>query len=96
MPPQQTNIIFGAFPKREVARQAVVPGRSVPGPIKRIWLALREWYARRSARVSLNELSDRELTDIGLTRAEVGQLTPRGAIDRLGDGATYLWSRGPI
>ncbi|WP_373565261.1 DUF1127 domain-containing protein [Bradyrhizobium sp. YCK136] len=42
----------------------------------------------------MQDLSDRELMDIGLTRGEIDYLTPERAIDRLRDGTTGLWGRG--
>ena len=41
-------------------------------------------------------LSDRQLTDIGLTRDEIDYIAPQVAIDRLRDSTTYLWSRSVI
>ncbi|WP_246669158.1 DUF1127 domain-containing protein [Bradyrhizobium sp. USDA 3456] len=43
--------------------------------------------------VTLQDLSDRELMDIGLTRGEVDYFTPEREIDVLRDSATDLWSR---
>jgi len=42
----------------------------------------------------LQDLSDRELMDIGLTRGEIDSLAPERAIDRLRDNARTLWGRG--
>jgi hypothetical protein len=42
----------------------------------------------------LQDLSDRELMDIGLTRSEIDYLTPQRAIDALRDNTRYLWNRG--
>ncbi|MGL3108301.1 DUF1127 domain-containing protein [Bradyrhizobium sp. BR 1432] len=47
-------------------------------------------------RLTLQELSDRELRDIGLTRSEIDYVTPERAIETLRDSATQLWSRGVI
>ena len=70
------------------------PGASTPsllGLLKRAWLA---FLARRqSSRLALQDLSDRELRDIGLTRGEVDYLSPQRAIDNLRDGTRYLWNR---
>ena len=35
---------------------------------------LQAWFERRSVAAELNALSDRELADIGLSRAELGQV----------------------
>ncbi|EJN07653.1 hypothetical protein PMI42_07668 [Bradyrhizobium sp. YR681] len=65
---------------------------SVLGLLRRSWLAFRQ--RRRSPRLALQDLSDRELLDIGLTRGEVDGLTPQRSIDRLRDNTRYLLSRG--
>jgi uncharacterized protein YjiS (DUF1127 family) len=65
---------------------------SVLGLLKRYWRAYQE--RRQSLRATLQDLSDRELMDIGLTRAEIDYITPQRAIDTLRDRTTYLWSRG--
>ncbi|UFZ06238.1 DUF1127 domain-containing protein [Bradyrhizobium ontarionense] len=70
--------------------------RSVSSLLDRYWRAYQERRRRRSLRASLYGLSDRELTDIGVTRAEIDYIAARPAIDRLRDGATDPWlpSRG--
>ncbi|CCE09238.1 conserved hypothetical protein [Bradyrhizobium sp. STM 3843] len=77
------------------------PAVSAPGILslfKRCWRALQERRQRQSLRASLYDLcdlSDRELMDIGLTRAEIDFIAPHRAIDRLRDRMTYPWlSRG--
>ncbi|MBW7963495.1 DUF1127 domain-containing protein [Bradyrhizobium sp. BR 10261] len=60
------------------------------GLLKRAWLA---FLARRqNPQPALQDLSDRELMDIGLTRGEVDYLSPQRAIDKLRDSTMYLWS----
>ena len=66
--------------------------RSVLGLLKQAWLA---FLARRqNPRLTVHDLSDRELLDIGLTRGEVDYLSPQRAIDNLLDRTRYLWNRG--
>jgi uncharacterized protein YjiS (DUF1127 family) len=60
----------------------------------RYWRAFQERRQRQSLRATLQDLSDRELMDIGLTRSEIDYLTPQRAIDRLRERTTYLWGRG--
>jgi len=75
-----------------------LPNKEAGGPrtagvlslLKRVWLAFRR---RQNGQLTLQDLSDRELSDIGLTRAEVDYLSPQRAIDTLRDSAAYLWSR---
>jgi len=65
---------------------------SVLGLLKRYWRAYQE--RRQSLRATLQDLSDRELMDIGLTRGEIDYLTPERAIDTLRDNTRYFWGRG--
>lgn len=81
-----------ALPDKDAAGPAAASTRSVLGLLRRVWLAFQE--RRRNQRVTLQDLSDRELMDIGLTRSEIDYLTPQRAIDRLRDSTRYLWNRG--
>jgi uncharacterized protein YjiS (DUF1127 family) len=65
--------------------------RSVLGLLKGYWRAFQEQRQRQRLRASLHDLSDRELTDIGVTRAEIDCIATHRAIDRLRDG---ILSRG--
>ncbi|SFQ16882.1 protein of unknown function [Bradyrhizobium sp. Ghvi] len=66
--------------------------RSLLGLLKQAWLAFLE--RRQGPQLTLQDLSDRELMDIGLTRGEVDYLSPQRAIDDLKDSTRYLWNRG--
>ncbi|MGY8706175.1 DUF1127 domain-containing protein [Bradyrhizobium sp. 18BD] len=66
--------------------------RSVLGLLKRYWSAFQQ--RRQGQQRSLQDLSDRELRDIGLTRGEIDYLTPQRAVDTLRDSTRHLWSRG--
>ncbi|MBR0777000.1 DUF1127 domain-containing protein [Bradyrhizobium diazoefficiens] len=61
----------------------------VLGLLRQYWRAFRE----RRPRLSLHDLSDRELMDIGLTRGEIDSISPQRTIDTLRDGMTHPWSR---
>lgn len=78
----------GALPDKDAAGSAAP---DVCGLLKRAWLAFQE--RRRNPQLTLRDLSDRELMDIGLTRGELDYLTPRRSIDKLRDRTWYLWSR---
>ncbi|MET4261154.1 uncharacterized protein YjiS (DUF1127 family) [Bradyrhizobium sp. S3.12.5] len=82
-----------ALRDKDAAGPAGASTPSVPGLLRRYWLAFQERRRRRSLRVNLHELSDRELMDIGLTRGQIDYLTPQRAIDTLRDSTIYLWSR---
>jgi uncharacterized protein YjiS (DUF1127 family) len=89
MPPQQTNI------SSETERDAAGRGLDlsiVLSLLRRSWRAFQEWRPR--SRVTLQDLSDRELMDIGLTRGEIDSIAPERAIERLRDNARTLWGRG--
>ncbi|WP_375313674.1 DUF1127 domain-containing protein [Bradyrhizobium sp. A5] len=89
MPPQQSNISSGI--ERDAARLRLDLS-VVLSPLRRYWRAFQE--RRQRSRVNLQDLNDRELMDIGLTRGEIDYITPERAIDALRDRATGLWSRG--
>jgi uncharacterized protein YjiS (DUF1127 family) len=40
--------------------------------------SLKSWRARRAAQAELNNLSDRELADIGVTRQQIPEVIVRG------------------
>jgi uncharacterized protein YjiS (DUF1127 family) len=70
--------------------------RGVVDWLGRCWRAFQERRHREGLRVTLQELSDRQLMDIGVTRAEIDYIAAHRAIDRLRDSTTNLWimSRG--
>ena len=79
-----------ALSDKNAAKPSAASTRSVLGLLRRYWRAFRQ--RRQGPR--LQDLSDRELKDIGLTRGEIDYLTPQRAIDTLRNSATYLWSGG--
>lgn len=91
MPPQLTNSICET--EGDAARRGLNPS-IVLSPLKRYWRAFLQ--RRQGQRVTLQDLSDRELMDIGLTRGEIDYFTPERAIDRLRDRAADPWGRGVI
>ena len=76
------------------AGPAAASTRGVLGLLKRAWLALLE--RRQNSRLTVQDLTDRELMDIGLTRGEVDYLSPQRAIDHLRDSTRHLWNRGGL
>ena len=65
--------------------------------LKRWWGAFRAHRRRQRLRVSLHDLSDRQLMDIGMTRGEIDYTASHRGIDqRGGSTTTLLWitSRG--
>lgn len=48
------------------------------------WGALLKWRQRETLRARLNDLSDRELRDIGIARGEVDYVASNGSADPRG------------
>jgi uncharacterized protein YjiS (DUF1127 family) len=82
----------GALSKKDAAGLTAAMMRSVLGLLERYWRAFQEQRHRESLRATLQDLSDRELMDIGVTRAEIDYIAPHRAIDRLRDSTAHLWS----
>ena len=80
-----------AFSEKEAAGPPVAPTPSVLSLLQEYWRAFRKRRQRKRSCVSLHELSDRDLKDIGLTPGDVDYIVARRAIERLRDGAMYLW-----
>ncbi|MEZ2146667.1 DUF1127 domain-containing protein [Bradyrhizobium sp. DN5] len=80
--------------EKDTAGPAASSAQSVLGLLKQCWRAFQRRRQRQGLRVTLQELSDRELMDIGLTRSEIDYITSQRAIDALRDRAMHLWSRG--
>lgn len=88
MPPQLTNIspeIEGGAARRGLDLTTVL------SLLKRYWRVFQQ--QRQGQRVTLHDLSDRELMDIGLTRSEIDYFTSARALDRLRDRALDPWGR---
>jgi len=56
--------------------------------LARHWAAFREWRKRAGLRANLNDLSDRELMDMGTTRGEIDYIVSNPSIDPLGARST--------
>ena len=85
-----------ALSEKDAAGPPAASTRSVLSLLRGYWRPFQEWRQRRGRRASLYDLSDRELMDIGVTRAEIDCIAAHRAIDRLREGTTHLWvlSRG--
>lgn len=57
----------------------MMPLNQTQGPFARIAEALRVWKHRRDTRAELMRLSERELNDIGLIRADIDAVVSRNA-----------------
>lgn len=56
-------------------RQTAAPVGDESGLFRKAWRAVQQWRDRRALRAFLDDLSDRELWDIGITRGEIDYLT---------------------
>jgi uncharacterized protein YjiS (DUF1127 family) len=83
-----------ALSEKNAAGPPAAPTRSVLGLLRQSWRAFQQRRQRERLRVALQHLSDRELMDIGLTRAEIDYIVPERAIDTLRDSTRYLLNRG--
>jgi uncharacterized protein YjiS (DUF1127 family) len=84
-----------AFSEKEAAGPPAALTRSVLSLLRGYWRAFQERRQRERLRVSLHDLSDRALMDIGVTPGDIDYIEAHRAIERLRDGTTYLWwSRG--
>lgn len=81
-----------AFSEKEAGPPAAST-RSVLSLLKRYWRAFQERRQRDRLRVSLHDLSDRELMDIGLTAGDIDYIVAHRALERLRDDATIYSSR---
>ena len=85
-----------ALSEKDAAGPPAASTRSVLSLLKGYWRAFQQQRQRQRLRSSLYDLSDRELIDIGVTRAEIDCIAAHRALDRLRDGTTHVWmlSRG--
>ena len=80
-----------ALSEKNAAGRAAGLARSVLSLLARYWRAFQKRLQRQSLRDTLQDLSDRELSDIGLTRGEIDYLTPERAVDAMRDRTMHLW-----
>lgn len=86
-----------AFSEKEAVGPPVASTQSIVSLLQGYWRAFRKWRQRERFRVSLHSLSERELTDIGLTASDIDYIVADKAIERLRDGTAYFWpSRGEM
>ena len=81
-----------ALSDKDAAGPAAASTRGIFGLVKQYWRAFQQ--RRQDPQLSLQDLSDRELMDIGLTRGEIDHLTPQRSLDALRDSTRYLLNRG--
>lgn len=80
-----------ALSEKHAAGPPAVSTRSVLSLLERYWRAFQDSGRRRRMRVSLRDLDERQLMDIGLTADEIDHIVAHRAAERLRDDATHLW-----
>ena len=84
-----------ALSEKQAAGPPVASTRNFLRWLKAHWLAFRERRQRNRLRLSLHDLSERQLMDIGLTPGDIDCIAAHRAFEELKDGTAYLWlSRG--
>lgn len=58
------------YDSRELRRATASIG-GISGIVAAIWQSIREWHERQRTRNALEDLSDKELLDIGISRGEI-------------------------
>jgi len=79
-----------ALSEKEAAGPPVALTPSILSLLKEYWRAFRKRRQRKRSLVSLHDLNDRYLKDIGLTAGDIDCIVARRAFKRLIDG-TYPW-----
>lgn len=84
-----------AVSEKDAAGPPATATQRVFGLLARYWRALQDSRRSRSLRVSLRDLSERQLKDIGLPPGDIAHIAAHREIERLRDGTTHPWmSRG--
>ncbi|MBR0964624.1 hypothetical protein JQ554_12820 [Bradyrhizobium diazoefficiens] len=83
-----------ALSEKDAAGPPAASTRSILSLLRRSWNAFRE--QRQSPAVGLQDLTNSELMDIGLTRDEIDYITPERVIDKLRDRAMQTWGQGVL
>jgi len=76
-----------AVSDKQAAGPPLASTPSVASLLQRYWLVFQDRLRRARVRASLHHLSDRELMDIGVTRAEIDYIAAHQAHGSLRDGA---------
>jgi uncharacterized protein YjiS (DUF1127 family) len=79
-----------AVSEKEAAGPPAGSTRSVLSLLGEYWRTFRKRRQRKGSRVSLHELRDRDLKDIGLTPDDIDYVVARRAFERLRDDTMYL------
>ena len=83
--------LTNALSEKDAAGPPAAAARSVFSLLERYWRAFQEGRRRERLRVSLRDLSRRQLMDIGLTPGDIDYIAAHRAIERLRDSTTRLW-----
>ncbi|UFZ06240.1 DUF1127 domain-containing protein [Bradyrhizobium ontarionense] len=84
-----------ALSEKDAAGPPAAAAPSVLSLLTRYWLAFQDSRRRRRMRVSLRDLSESQLMDIGLTPGDIDYIAAHRAVERVRDSMTYqLMCRG--
>ncbi|GLH76387.1 hypothetical protein SSBR45G_12950 [Bradyrhizobium sp. SSBR45G] len=82
-----------ALSEKQAAGPPAAPTWTIIRLIGRWWRTYQDWRECEGVRASLSDMSERELTDIGITRAEIDFIAAHRTLDRLKDDVLMM-SRG--
>ena len=80
-----------ALSDKDAAGPPAAATRSVFNSLGRYWRAFQKSRRSRRLHVSVRDLSERQLIDIGLPPGDIAHIAADRAIERLRDGTTHLW-----
>ena len=80
-----------ALSEKDAAGPPAAAALSVFSLLKRYWRVFQEGRRRQRLRVSLRDLSRRQLMDIGLTPDDIDHIAAHRAVERFRDSTTRLW-----
>ncbi|MFV2002461.1 MAG: DUF1127 domain-containing protein [Paracoccaceae bacterium] len=66
---------MAAFDTTRPSSSGIGSGRGLNGVVHSLLSAFTDWNDRRATRKTLNQLSDRELADIGLVRGDINNIS---------------------
>jgi len=88
-------VLRDAVSEKDAAGPQAAATRRLFSLLARYWRAFQESRRSRSLRVSVRDLSERQLMDIGLPAGDIDHIAAHRAIEGLRDATRHLWmSRG--
>ncbi|CCD98172.1 DUF1127 domain-containing protein [Bradyrhizobium sp. STM 3809] len=92
-PVASITVLRDAISEKDAAAPPGAPGR--PGLFARLWQAFQDGRRLRRMRIQLVDLSEAQLIDIGVDRADIEHIAAYRALEKLKDNtAQLMMSRG--